>query len=449
MFKKILVANRGEIAVRIMKTCKEMGIKTVAVYSEADAESVHVKLADEAYLIGKSRVNESYLNIDKIIEVAKSCSADAIHPGYGLLSENSKFASRCLEEDIVFIGPSPDVIEKMGNKVLSRKVMKKAGIRIIPGTDDSIENIEQALKAANQLGYPIMLKASAGGGGVGINVIQNDEQLKRTFDQNIKMAKTFFGNGELYIEKYIENPRHIELQILADQYGNIVHLWERECSIQRRHQKIVEEAPSPFLDEYTREKMGEAAVKVAKTIGYTNAGTIEFLVDENKNFYFMEMNTRLQVEHPVTEEITGIDIVKEQIKIACGQKLSFTQENIKRQGHAIEVRIYAEDPYTFYPSPGTITSLKLPKGTNIRNDLAIEEQSVITPFYDPMIAKLIVSDETRVGAIEKLKTALNQYHIEGIKTNIPLLIEIVSHKQFQTGDTTINFLYENFNALKK
>lgn len=449
MFKKILVANRGEIAVRIMKTCKEMGIKTVAVYSEADAESVHVKLADEAYLIGKSRVNESYLNIDKIIEVAKSCSADAIHPGYGLLSENSKFASRCLEEDIVFIGPSPDVIEKMGNKVLSRKVMKKAGIRIIPGTDDSIENIEQALKAANQLGYPIMLKASAGGGGVGINVIQNDEQLKRTFDQNIKMAKTFFGNGELYIEKYIENPRHIELQILADQYGNIVHLWERECSIQRRHQKIVEEAPSPFLDEYTREKMGEAAVKVAKTIGYTNAGTIEFLVDENKNFYFMEMNTRLQVEHPVTEEITGIDIVKEQIKIACGQKLSFTQENIKRQGHAIEVRIYAEDPYTFYPSPGTITSLKLPKGTNIRNDLAIEEQSVITPFYDPMIAKLIVSDETRVGAIEKLKTALNQYHIEGIKTNIPLLKEIVSHKKFQTGDTTINFLYENFNALKK
>lgn len=440
MFKKILIANRGEIAVRIIRTCKEMGIKTVAIYSEADAEAPHVTQADEAYLIGKPRVNESYLNIDKILEVAKSTGAEAIHPGYGLLSENPEFAKRCDEESIVFIGPSSSVISKMGSKIEARKAMEKANVPVVPGIAHPLIDENEAVQTANQIGYPVMLKASAGGGGIGMQIVCNDEELIKAFSGNQKRATDFFGNGEMYIEKYVENPRHIEIQILADESHNTVYLWERECSIQRRHQKVVEEAPSSFIDEETRTKMGEAAVRAAQSIGYVNAGTIEFLVDEEKNFYFLEMNTRLQVEHPVTEEITGLDLVKEQLHIAWGENLSFQQNEIKRVGHAIETRIYAEDPKTFFPSPGKITKLELPKGDYIRHELAVKSESTVTPFYDPMIAKLIVKGKTREDAIENLKNALSEYIVEGIKTNIPMLREVVSHQAFARGDTTTNFV---------
>jgi acetyl-CoA carboxylase biotin carboxylase subunit len=440
MFSKVLIANRGEIAVRVIRTCKKLGIQTVAVYSEADAESLHVKLADEAYLIGKPRVNESYLNIEKIIEVAKETKAEAIHPGYGLLSENPTFARRCEEEGIVFIGPKADVIARMGSKIESRKTMIEAGVPVVPGISFPLADVEEAAKTAQEIGYPIMLKASAGGGGIGMQVVHNEEELRKAFEGNQKRASSFFGDGAMYMEKYIENPRHIEIQILADQHGNYLYLWERECSIQRRHQKVIEEAPSPFLDEQTRRKMGETAVKAAKYIGYTNAGTIEFLVDEQKNFYFLEMNTRLQVEHPVTEEITGLDLVEEQLRIAAGKKLLYTQEQIKRDGHAIEVRIYAEDPKTFFPSPGKITVFETPNGEHVRNETAVTSGSSVTPFYDPMIAKLIVKGQSRQAAIERMLQALESYKVEGIKTNIPMLKEVLSHPQFQAGNTTTNFV---------
>jgi acetyl-CoA carboxylase, biotin carboxylase subunit len=440
MFSKVLIANRGEIAVRVIRTCKKLGIQTVAVYSEADAESLHVKLADEAYLIGKPRVNESYLNIEKIIEVAKETKAEAIHPGYGLLSENPTFARRCEEEGIVFIGPKADVIARMGSKIESRKTMIEAGVPVVPGISFPLADVEEAAKTAQEIGYPIMLKASAGGGGIGMQVVHNEEELRKAFEGNQKRASSFFGDGAMYMEKYIENPRHIEIQILADQHGNYLYLWERECSIQRRHQKVIEEAPSPFLDEQTRRRMGETAVKAAKYIGYTNAGTIEFLVDEQKNFYFLEMNTRLQVEHPVTEEITGLDLVEEQLRIAAGKKLLYTQEQIKRDGHAIEVRIYAEDPKTFFPSPGKITVFETPNGEHVRNETAVTSGSSVTPFYDPMIAKLIVKGQSRQAAIERMLQALESYKVEGIKTNIPMLKEVLSHPQFQAGNTTTNFV---------
>ncbi|PID03866.1 MULTISPECIES: acetyl-CoA carboxylase biotin carboxylase subunit [unclassified Sporosarcina] len=443
MFNKILIANRGEIAARVIRACKEMGIKTVAIYSEADAQSLYVKAADEAFLIGPARVNESYLNIDKIIEVAKVSGAEAIHPGYGLLSENVQFVKRCEETGLVFIGPKSEAIDKMGSKIESRKLMEKAGVPIIPGINHSLENAEEAVAVAEKIGYPMMLKASAGGGGIGIQTVKNSEELKKAFVSNQKRATDFFGNGDIFIEKFVESPRHIEIQILADSKQNTVYLWERECSIQRRHQKVLEEAPSSFLDEETRVKMGEVAVKAAKAIGYVNAGTIEFLVDEDKNFYFLEMNTRLQVEHPITEEITGIDIVKEQINIAAGKDLPFRQSDIKKLGHAIEVRIYAEDPKTFFPSPGKITKLELPSGENVRHELAINESSVITPYYDPMIAKLIVKGNTRNEAIKEMKKALDQYIIEGIKTNIPMLKEVIAHKAFSEGNTTTNFVEEH------
>lgn len=451
MFSKVLIANRGEIAVRVIRTCKKLGIQTVAVYSEADAESLHVKLADEAYLIGKPRVNESYLNIEKIIEVAKETKAEAIHPGYGLLSENPAFARRCEEEGIGFIGPKADVIARMGSKIESRKTMVEAGVPVVPGISFPLADVEEAAKTALEIGYPIMLKASAGGGGIGMQVVRNEEELRKAFEGNQKRAASFFGDGAMYMEKYIENPRHIEIQILADQHGNYLYLWERECSIQRRHQKVIEEAPSPFLDEQTRRKMGETAVKAAKHIGYTNAGTIEFLVDEQKNFYFLEMNTRLQVEHPVTEEITGLDLVEEQLRVAAGKKLLYTQEQIKRDGHAIEARIYAEDPKTFFPSPGKITIFETPNGERIRNETAVTSGSSVTPFYDPMIAKLIVKGQNRQEAIEHMLQALENYKIEGIKTNIPMLKEILSHPEFQAGNTTTNFvnIYLNKAAANK
>jgi acetyl-CoA carboxylase, biotin carboxylase subunit len=440
MFSKVLIANRGEIAARVIRTCKKLGIQTVAVYSEADADSLHVQLADEAYLIGKPRVSESYLNIEKIIEVAKMTKAEAIHPGYGLLSENPEFARRCEEEGIVFIGPKADVIAKMGSKIEARKTMAEAGVPIVPGISFPLKDVDEAAKTAEEIGYPIMLKASAGGGGIGMQIVRNEEELRKAFEGNQKRAASFFGDGAMYLEKYIANPRHIEIQLLADEHGNCVYLWERECSIQRRHQKVVEEAPSPFLDEETRRKMGETAVKAAKHIQYTNAGTIEFLVDEQKNFYFLEMNTRLQVEHPVTEEITGLDLVEEQLRIAAGEPLRYKQEDIRRDGHAIEVRIYAEDPKTFFPSPGKITVFQTPEGDDVRNETAVKSGIAITPFYDPMIAKLITKGKHRQEAVERMVEALNNYRIEGIKTNIPMLKDVLSHPAFQAGETTTNFV---------
>lgn len=440
MFKKVLIANRGEIAVRVIRTCKALGITTIGVYSEADADAPHVKMADEAFLIGGPRVAESYLNIDKILEVAKDSKAEAIHPGYGLLSENADFSRRCEEAGFIFIGPSPEVISKMGSKIESRKAMEEAGIPVVPGITYPLSDEEEAVEAADRIGYPVMLKASAGGGGIGMQVVHNGDEIRKAFAGNQKRATDFFGDGAMYIEKYVENPRHIEIQILADGFGNTVYLWERECSIQRRHQKVVEEAPSSFISEKTRIKMGEAAVKAAKSIGYKNAGTIEFLVDEEQNFYFLEMNTRLQVEHPVTEEITGLDLVEKQLQIAAGEALNFSQEEVKREGHAIEVRIYAEDPKTFFPSPGKITKLELPNGPGVRHELGIHGQSVVTPFYDPMIAKLVVKGSNRDEAISRMHDALADYHIEVIKTNIPMLQEVIAHPAFHSGDTTTDFV---------
>ncbi|PLT29359.1 acetyl-CoA carboxylase biotin carboxylase subunit [Peribacillus deserti] len=443
MLKKILIANRGEIAERIIKTCSRLGIKTVAVYSEADKEAPFVESADEAYLLGGPRVQESYLNSAKILEIAKETKAEGIHPGYGFLSENAEFAKACEAEGVVFIGPSPKVISLMGKKVESRIAMEAAGLPLVPGISRPLKDADEAAELAGQFGYPVMLKASAGGGGIGMQACSTEAELRKAFEGNQKRAVMFFGNGDMFLEKLIEKPRHIEIQVLADKHGNTVYLWERECSIQRRHQKVLEEAPSPFLDRETREAMGKAAVEAAKSIGYSNAGTIEFLVDEEKNFYFLEMNTRLQVEHPITEEITGLDLVEEQIRIASGESLGFQQKDIVLKGHAIEVRIYAEDPKTMYPSPGKITNLKLPQGTGIRHELGVTSTSHVTPFYDPMIAKLVIKGRTRGEAAARLEEALAQYHVEGIKTNIPLLSEIVAHEAFKSGDTTTDFIQKN------
>ncbi|MBM7691369.1 acetyl-CoA carboxylase biotin carboxylase subunit [Peribacillus deserti] len=443
MLKKILIANRGEIAERIIKTCTRLGIKTVAVYSEADKDAPFVEHADEAYLLGGPRVQESYLNSNRILEIARQTKADGIHPGYGFISENAEFAQKCEQEGIVFIGPTPDVISLMGKKVESRIAMEAAGLPLVPGISRPLKDADEAAELAGNFGYPVMLKASAGGGGIGMQACSNEAELRKAFEGNQKRALMFFGNGDMFLEKLIEKPRHIEIQILSDADGNTVYLWERECSIQRRHQKVLEEAPSPFLDAETREAMGKAAAAAAKTIGYTNAGTIEFLVDEDKNYYFLEMNTRLQVEHPITEEITGLDLVEEQIRIASGESLRFEQKDIILDGHAIEVRIYAEDPKTMYPSPGKITDLKLPQGAGIRHELGVTSTSNVTPFYDPMIAKLIVKGCTRSEAVSRLKEALAQYRVEGIKTNIPLLVDIVSHEAFQSGDTTTDFIQKN------
>lgn len=448
LFSKVLIANRGEIAARVIHTCKKIGITAVAVFSEADKDALHVQMADEAYLIGGPRVSESYLNAEKIIQAAKQSGAEAIHPGYGLLSENASFAESCEKAGLIFIGPSPEAISKMGSKIEARKIMKEAGVPIVPGIAYPLHDGDEAAVAAENIGYPVMLKASAGGGGIGMQVVQNENELRKAFTANQKRAADFFGDGAMYMEKFIENPRHIEIQILADHTGHTVYLWERECSIQRRHQKVVEEAPSPFLDEDTRRKMGEAGVLAAKSIGYSNAGTIEFLVDEHKNFYFLEMNTRIQVEHPVTEEITGMDLVEWQLRIAAGESLDLKQSDIKRNGHAIEVRIYAEDPKTFFPSPGQITDLQLPMGPNIRHELGVHRNSKVTPFYDPMIAKLIVKESDRKTAIQTLKSVLEHYKIEGIKTNIPMLQEVISHLAFQEGKTTTNFV-ANYLQIKK
>lgn len=444
MFNKVLIANRGEIARRVIRTCKRLNIHTVAIYSEADAESLHVKDADEAFCVGKPPVAQSYLNIDRILEIALESGAEAVHPGYGLLSENANFAKRCAEAGLVFIGPSADVIASMGSKLEARKTMKAAGVPIVEGVEAPVKDVEEATSIAERLGYPIMLKASAGGGGIGMQLVENAEELAKAFEGNQKRAQSFFGDGTMYMERFIANPHHVEVQIIADHQGNVVPLFERECSIQRRNQKVVEEAPSPFISQETREKMLEASVKAAKHIGYVNAGTIEYLVDEDQNFYFLEMNTRLQVEHPVTEEITKLDLVEEQLKIAAKLPLTFTRENITKEGHAIEVRIYAENPSTFFPSPGTITTLELPTGEGIRHECGIESGSVVTPFYDPMISKLVVWGETREIACERLAQALKAYKVEGIKTNIPMLLKTITHEQFLKGYTTTKFVEQYY-----
>ncbi|WP_336636167.1 acetyl-CoA carboxylase biotin carboxylase subunit [Lysinibacillus fusiformis] len=440
MFNKVLIANRGEIARRIIRTCRRLNIHTVAIYSEADAESLHVKDADEAYCVGKPPVAQSYLNIERILEIALENGVEAVHPGYGLLSENAEFAKRCEEEGLIFIGPSANVIASMGSKLEARKTMKAAGVPIVEGVETPVKDAEEATEIAERLGYPIMLKASAGGGGIGMQLVENAEELAKAFEGNQKRAQSFFGDGTMYMERFIANPHHVEVQIIADHQGNVVPLFERECSIQRRNQKVVEEAPSPFISQETRDKMLEASVKAAKHIGYVNAGTIEYLVDEDQNFYFLEMNTRLQVEHPVTEEITKLDLVEEQLKIAAQQPLSFTKESITKQGHAIEVRIYAENPSTFFPSPGTITALELPTGEGVRHECGVETGSAVTPFYDPMISKLVVWGETRDIACERLIQALKAYKVEGIQTNIPMLLKTVTHEQFLKGYTTTKFV---------
>ncbi|GLY08889.1 acetyl-CoA carboxylase biotin carboxylase subunit [Pseudobacillus badius] len=438
-FNKVLIANRGEIARRIIRTCRRLGIETVAVYSEADAQAPFVSEASEAVCVGPAQAKKSYLDIEKIIQAAKQTKADAIHPGYGFLSENPQFAKRCEAENIVFIGPSADVMRIMGSKLEARGHMQRAGVPVVPGSDGQIHSVEEAAAVANQLGYPLMLKASAGGGGIGMQLVQNQEELEKAFHSTIQKAESFFNDGAVFLEKWISDPRHIEVQIAADDFENVVHLYERECSVQRRNQKVVEESPSPFLDESLREQLLKTAIQGAKEIGYTNVGTMEFIFDNDKNFYFLEMNTRLQVEHPVTEEITGIDLVEWQLRIAAGQQLPLGQEQISRAGHAIECRLYAEDPKTFFPSPGTIEQLKLPE-EEVRLDFSVAEGSVVSPFYDPMIGKVIVHGASRVQAIEKMKQALAGMEVHGLQTNLALLVSIMENKQFEEGDYTTQFL---------
>lgn len=444
MIRKILVANRGEIAVRIIRACREMGIQTVAVYSEADEYALHTSLADEAICIGPAAAKDSYLNMEQIISATMVSGVDAIHPGFGFLSENSVFAAMCEACNITFIGPSADVIERLGDKAMARKTMKKAGVPVIPGHDEPVKDVDQALKVAEEIGYPVIIKAVLGGGGKGMRVAKTKEDFKSAFLTAQKETKMAFGDDSMYLEHFIENPRHIEFQILADKYGNVVHLGERDCSIQRNHQKVIEEAPSMALSSKQRAAMGKAAVKAAKAAGYENAGTIEFLLTSEGKFYFMEMNTRIQVEHPVTEWITGIDLIKEQIRIADGQKMEYRQKDIILSGHAIECRINAEDPdKRFRPCPGKITDLYLPGGFGVRVDSGIYSGYEISPYYDSMLAKLIVHGRNREEAICKMRSALGEVVIEGITNNIDFLYEILDEEDFRTGNLNINWL-ENF-----
>ena len=441
MIEKILIANRGEIAVRIIRACREMGIEAVAVYSEADREALHTQLADEAVCIGPAASADSYLNMERILSAAMVTGADAIHPGFGFLSENSKFAQLCETCGLIFIGPSSEVIWKLGNKSVAKQTMIEAKVPVIPGNSKSVYTVEEGLKHAEEAGYPVMIKAALGGGGKGMRTAHSPEEFENSFLSAQTEARKAFGDEAMYIEHFVENPRHIEFQILADHYGNVVHLGERDCSIQRHHQKLIEESPSPALTDKLRRKMGEAAVKAAKAAGYTNAGTIEFLLEKNGSFYFMEMNTRIQVEHPLTEWVTGIDLVKEQIRIASGEKLLFSQEDITHTGHAIECRINAEDPAkNFRPSPGMITDLYLPGGKGVRMDTAIYSGYTIPPYYDSMLAKLIVHGKNREEAILKMRSALGEVIIEGVKTNVDYQYEILHHPDFVSGDTDIEFI---------
>ena len=438
---KILIANRGEIAVRIIRACKEMNIKTVAIYSEADKDSLHTRLADEAICIGPANSNKSYLNYKNIVEAAYITGSDSIHPGFGFLSENSQFAKICEESNIKFIGPSYEVIKLMGNKSNAKEMMEKAGVPVVPGSKGSIKSINDAKKIAQDIGYPIMLKAAAGGGGKGIRIVNSVEELESSYNIVKQEAMISFKDDEIYIEKFIQNPRHVEIQILADEHGNVIHLGERDCTVQRRNQKVIEETPSMAIDEKLREKMGEAAVKAAKKVGYTSCGTIEFLVDKNKNFYFMEMNTRIQVEHGITEERTGIDIVKEQIRIAAGEKLKIKQKDVEFRGHVIECRINAENPEkNFRPCPGKITGLILPGGNGIRVDTFVYEGYTIPPNYDSMIAKIIAHGKTRNEAISKMKRALEETVIDGVDTNIDFLFTIIRNSNFLRGKYDTSFI---------
>ena len=445
MLKKVLIANRGEIAVRIIRACREMGIRTVAIYSEADKTALHVSLADEAICVGPAPSNKSYLNMKAILEAACLTGADSIHPGFGFLSENSTFAKICEEMGIKFIGPNYKLIELLGNKSKAKETMRDAGVPVVPGSNGLIKSKEEAVELAEQIKYPVMLKASAGGGGRGIRVAYNKEQLEKEYDLVKQEAKVSFNDDSLYLEKFVENPRHVEIQVLADEHGNSVYLGERDCSIQRRNQKVLEETPSSILDDKTRKKMGEVAVNAVKEIGYTNAGTIEFLVDKNKDFYFMEMNTRVQVEHPVTEMVTGIDIIKEQIKIASGEPLSFKQKDINFNGHSLEVRINAEDPdKNFMPCPGTITDLHLPGGNGVRIDTAIYPGYKIPPTYDSMIAKIIVHGKDRNESIAKMKSAIAELVVEGIKTNADFILKILEDEDFKNNNYDTSFISKKF-----
>ncbi|MFD1357431.1 acetyl/propionyl/methylcrotonyl-CoA carboxylase subunit alpha [Fictibacillus halophilus] len=438
--KKILIANRGEIALRIIQTCKEMNIETVAVYSDADKDLPFVKAADEAIHIGESPVAKSYLQSDAILKAAIEQKVDAIHPGYGLLSENDEFAKKIEEAGIKFIGPSPQTIEWMGDKIMARKTMQQAGVPIVPGTIEPIEDVEEGVKLAEQIGYPVMLKASSGGGGIGMVKCENKEDLHKHFVSSQQRAKNYFGSGRMFIEKCIENARHIEVQVMGDTHGNIVHLYERDCSIQRRNQKVVEESPSPFLTESLRSKITEAGVEAAKAVNYVNAGTVEFVVSENGDFYFLEMNTRLQVEHPVTESITGLDLVRWQIQIAQGEALPLAQNEIMNKGHAMEFRLYAEDPVTFFPAPGKIEELVWPEMDNVRIDTGYESGNQVTPFYDPMIAKIIVSDSNRAECLNSAKHFFDSIQIKGLKTNVPLFRQLLEEEGFRKGNYTTDFL---------
>lgn len=435
----VLVANRGEIARRVLRACKRMGLRTVAIYSDADAEALHVSEADVAVRIGPAPVAQSYLQAAAIVQAAQEAGADAVHPGYGLLSENAEFARLCVEAGLTFIGPTPEAIAQMGSKVAARAFAQAAGVPIVPGSPGAVASVQEALASAHLIGYPVMLKASAGGGGIGMTVARDDAQLEQAFVSSAKRVAAYFGDGTLYVEKYIENPRHIEIQVLADQHGHVVHLGERECSIQRRHQKVVEEAPSPGIDDQTRAAMGQAAVNLATKLGYIGAGTVEF-IEAKGAFYFLEMNTRLQVEHPITEEVTGVDIVEWQLRIAQGEPLGTEVVQARARGHAIECRVCAEDPVRFLPSPGTIESLALPSGPGVRHEIGVQAGDAITPFYDPMFAKLIVYGQTREEARQRMQAALGNYRVTGIKTNLPLLISIMESEAFRKGDTHTDFI---------
>ncbi|MEZ4792164.1 MAG: acetyl-CoA carboxylase biotin carboxylase subunit [Gelidibacter sp.] len=447
--KKILVANRGEIAIRVMRTAKKMGIKTVAVYSSADRNAPHVKYADEAVLIGEAPSNQSYLRSDKIIEVAKSLNADAIHPGYGFLSENADFAVACEQSNIIFIGPKSKAIKIMGSKLAAKDAVKAYDIPMVPGTDEAITDIDEAKKIANGIGFPILIKASAGGGGKGMRVVEKEAEFESQMNRAISEATSAFGDGSVFIEKYVTSPRHIEIQVMADSHGNVIHLFERECSIQRRHQKVIEEAPSSVLTPKLRHKMGEAAVKVAKSCDYLGAGTVEFLLDGQHNFYFLEMNTRLQVEHPVTELITGIDLVELQIKVARGEALPITQDDLKIKGHALELRVYAEDALNdFLPSVGNLRVYRLPVGENIRVDNGFEEGMDVPIYYDPMLAKLITYGSTRDEAIQLMLEAISDYHVEGIQTTLPFGTFVCEHEAFRSGNFDTHFVKKHYSPEK-
>jgi acetyl-CoA carboxylase biotin carboxylase subunit len=440
VFRKILIANRGEIALRIIWACRELGIKTVAVYSTADAESLHVRFADEEVCIGGPRNDESYLNISSVISAAEITDAEAIHPGYGFLAESTQFAEVCRECGLTFIGPEPEVIRRMGDKAEARRTMIEAGVPTVPGSEGLIESAEHAGELAEGVGYPLLIKASAGGGGRGMRIVMEPEELEGQFNAARNEAESAFGNPDVYLEKFITDPRHIEFQIMGDSHGNLVHLFERECSIQRRHQKLLEECPSVALDDELRSRMATQALKAARAADYVNAGTVEFLLDAGGDFYFIEMNTRIQVEHPVTEMVTGIDLIKEQIRVAAGEPLSFTQDDVRRNGHAIECRINAEDPETFMPSPGKITTFHPPGGPGIRLDTACYAEAVISPHYDSMIAKVVARGNTRGEAILRMRRALESFVVEGIKTNLDLQQRIVSEEDFVRGKLSTAFM---------